>query len=276
LFNKFFALKTMYFTIQNKKHIDNIYTYSVNKQDNNYIVTEKNSKHYWNESINDEIKDNIQIINSEILSHLTNMEYVPSMTELYYSSKGNNNSDKQYVSTHMDGPFFTCKSYRALIIINGNKNIDTYFPDENLKINLKKYDVLLFDYNNTPHYININNNTVDESQRIILKLHYISRDSSICKSNHCKFGRQTRDLFELNKNKLYLSGILSRTGLYYNTFRLYIVLIVLLLIIYYLFYRNQIVKFLLCFFVLIETFFMIYTLHFIFLYRKECIYKKNK
>ena len=63
------------------------------------------------------------------------------MTELYWSSKGNNNSDKQYVNTHMDGPFYYCNVYRVLVTINGNKNINTVFPNEKLDVNLKKYDM---------------------------------------------------------------------------------------------------------------------------------------
>jgi hypothetical protein len=269
IFNCYFRVKTIYFSLLNKKSIDDIY----NNIQNSSFFTKKISTHIWNENIDSNIQESIQNINSEILSHLgDDMVYVPSMTELYYSSKENKNSDKQFTSIHMDGPFYTCKLYRALVSINGNKNIDTHFPnDKNKKHNLKKYDVILFDYNNTPHYIDVNNDKIDNSQRIILKLHYERLNSKLCQTINCKYGRQSRYVFESNKNKLFLSGIISSIGQYYNALRKYILIFILAILYYYYKTHNKIAKYILWLFVIIELIIILYTLHFNFIYKKECV-----
>jgi hypothetical protein len=272
LFNYYNKTPFYYKSLKNKEPIDNIYKLITIDS----INTKNNSKHFWNESINDDLQKNIYNINEEILDIIggkDNYDYIPSMTELYYSSKGNQNSDKQYVDNHMDGPFYSCRLYRAIIAINGNKNIDTYFPDYNLKINLKKYDVAIFDYNNEPHYIDVNNNIIDSTQRILLKLHYLDKNNSnICEDVHCKFGRETRDLFELNKTKLYLSGLGARSFLYYNTNRKYILIFIFFLIIYYYFTNNIIARLILYLFILIELSTILYVIHFLFpIYSDKCI-----
>ena len=271
LFNYYYKIPFYYVSLNSKKAIDNINKIMINDQ----INTKKNSKHFWNERIDHNIQKNINDINQEILSILgghDKFDYIPSMTELYYSSKKNENSDQQYVDKHMDGPFYTCKAYRSIIAINGNKAINTYFPDYNININLKKYDVAIFDYNNEPHYIEVNNNIIDDSQRILLKLHYIEKNNNnLCEDIHCKFGRETRDLFELNKKQLYLSGLSARLSLLYNTNRKYILIFIFLLIIYYYYTSNIIVKCILYLFVLLEITGIIYLIHFLMpMYNQFC------
>ena len=272
IYNNLNKIKFIHFVTNNKESIDNIYNYL----DLN-VNTEKNSKHFWNEDINNDLQKEISIINNEILYNLDEgYKYVPSMTELYYSSKSNQNSDRQYVDNHMDGPFYACNLYRALVIVNGNKNIDTYFPDANKIINLQKYDIVLFDYNNELHYIDVNDKDRDDSQRIIIKLHYVKSNNNLCEKYHCEFGRETRDLFEINKTKLNLSGILARLSLYYNTNRKYILIFILLLLLflfYNLGYKNNLIytcKFILYMFLIIETFGILYVLHFNLITRKVC------
>ena len=271
IFNKFNKVKFIHFISNKKDSIDKIY-----KSISLDINTVLNTKHYWNEDINNNLKKEILKINDDILDKLEEgYKYIPSMTELYYSSKENQNSDKQYVSNHTDGPFYGCNLYRALVIINGNKNIDTYFPDENKVINLKKYDIVLFDYDNEFHYINVNNSEYDDSQRIIIKLHYVKSNNRICEKIHCEFGRQTRDLFELNKEKLHLSGVISRSSLYYNTYRKYILIFIFIILLLYYFKKknkllHRIIRCILYIFVIIEVSGIIYTLHFNLLKRKVC------
>lgn len=272
VYNHFNKIKFIHFVTNNRENIDNIYNNL-----NLHVNTEKNSKHFWNEDINNDLQKEISIINNEILENLDEgYKYVPSMTELYYSSKSNQNSDRQYVDNHMDGPFYACNLYRALVIVNGNKNIDTYFPDANKVINLQKYDIVLFDYNNELHYIDVNDKNHDDSQRIIIKLHYVKSNNNLCEKYHCEFGRETRDIFEINKTKLNLSGVLARLSLYYNTNRKYIlflILLLLLLLFYNLGYKNNLVytcKFILYVFLIIETFGILYVSHFNFITRKVC------
>lgn len=268
IFNFFNKLPFKFVKLQNKTAVDNI-----NHLITDTFNTDKNTKHIWNEDITDDIQQNISEINSEMLNILNgDFQYVPSMTELYYSSKGNQNSDKQYVSNHLDGPFYACGLYRAIVAINGNKNIDTYFPDDNIKVNLKKYEVAIFDYNNELHYIDVNNNEVDNSQRILLKLHYVKKnESNICENIHCKFGRETRDLFELNKTQLYSSGVIAKSSLHYTTYRKYTLIFIFLLLIYYYYSSNVIAKYILYLFTFIEISGIGYIIHFLFpLYDKVC------
>ena len=92
--------------------------------------SDKFSKHIFNEDIPKEILKEIDIINNEILQKLENkFKYVPSITELYYSTKNNSNSDKQFTALHMDGPFYGCNFYRVLIGINCNRSVMTNYTD---------------------------------------------------------------------------------------------------------------------------------------------------
>ena len=271
-FNFFRPLKPKYIQIKNKTAIDDIYDIMINENEAQKD-TDLHSLHKWNEDINNNLQKKITLVNNEILKDLGGeFKYVPSMTELYWSSKENNNSDKQYVSTHMDGPFYYCNLYRVLVTINGNKNINTVFPNDKLDINLKKYDMSFFDYNKTPHYIYVNENETDNSQRIILKLHYVkSPFKTHCVNVHCRYSRQTRDLFERNKKNLYTDGLLARTGLYYYTFRNYVLMALLMCLIYVIFYnRKSYLIYLLYLFGFIETILVLYTLHFNFITHKGC------
>ena len=264
------SLKILNLVIKNKKPINDIYDYM---HKNNLLNqdTNKNTLHQWNENIDVFIKNKINIINNEILELIGNeYEYTPTMTELYWSSKKNSNSDKQYVSKHADGPFFYCNLYRALIIIDGNKNINTVFSKENLDINLKKYDTAIFDYNKTYHYIYVNKNKKDNNQRIVIKLQYVKNPLiEHCKNVHCLFGRETRDLFERNKENLFIDGMTARTYLYYYTYKIYILIFIILLFIYNLYVKSM-TKYILYLFVLIETGMILYILHFNFIKNEKC------
>ena len=271
-FNFFHPLKPKYIQIKNKKAIDDIYEIMKNENEAQKD-TDLHSLHRWNEDINNNLQKKIDLVNNEILKELDGeFKYVPSMTELYWSSKANNNSDNQFVSTHMDGPFYYCNLYRVLVTINGNKNINTVFPNDGLDINLKKYDMSFFDYNKTPHYIYVNENETDNSQRIILKLHYVKAPfKNHCANVHSRYGRQTRDLFERNKKNLYTDGFLANTGLYYYTFRNYVLIALMMSLIYVIFYnRKSYLIYLLYLFGCIETMLVLYTLHFNFITYKGC------
>ena len=225
--------------------------------------------------MNTDVKDSILKINDEILDTIDDgFKYVPSMTELYFSSKNNQNSDKQFVDNHMDGPFYTCNLYRALVVINGNKNINTHFTDENKTMNLQKYDVVLFDYNNELHYIDTNNDTNDNSQRIILKLHYVKSNNNLCEKYNCEYNRETRYIFNINKKYMYLSGFASRLSLYYNTHRKYILILIFGLLCFYNKIKNKlthtIIRSILYLFSTIEIFVILYVLHFNLLNNDVC------
>jgi len=246
-----------YETLKSTRSIDDIY----NGLDMT-IYTKNNSKHFWGEFLEDKIHKKIDILNEEIMNILGDKQYdyIPSMTELYYSSQQNINSDNQYVSNHYDGPFFPCKVYRAIVGIHGNNNTDSHFPKQNLQLNLKKYEIVIFDYNNEPHYIETNNHIQDFNQRVVLKLHFIKKDSiQLCKKLHCRFGRETRDLFETNKQQLYLSGLLAKASLLCTTHRKYI-----LVMIWSLYYYSLFTKYIIPLFMLFEVIGILYVAHFYF------------
>ncbi len=207
-------LKKIHFVMKNKNSIDKIRNLI---KDNNT----DSSQHIWNEDINQNIQTEIQIINNEILDKLgSKFKYIPSMTEIYYSAKENKNSDKHFTATHVDGPFYKCDIYRALVCISGNKSFFTNYIDSNEKHNLKKYDIVLFDYNRELHNIEVDSSTKDKSQRIILKMHYsIRSDNNLCEKYHRKWARNSRNVFEKNKKNLYISGIFSYFGQIYYTNR---------------------------------------------------------
>lgn len=265
----------IHFVSKHKESIDKIYN-NVNLD----VNTNLNSKHCWNEEIDNGIKTEILQINDEILGKLDDgFRYIPSMTELYYSSKGNQNSDKQFVDSHTDGPFYACNVYRALVVVNGNKNIDTYFPNIDKVVTLQKYDIVLFDYNNEFHYIDVNNSDFDNSQRIIIKLHYVKSNNKLCEKYHCEYGRHSREIFEFNKTDTYISGVFARLTLYYNTYRKYILFIIFGLLLLLLYYHDSkgknkfiqiCIRCIIYIFMMIEIFGILYTLHFHFLSRDVC------
>ena len=101
---------------------------------------------------------------------------ISNMNELYISSIGAGGSDKVFETDHLDGPFFFlpfCKVYRCIACINANSSIYTSFPITGEKYFLQKNEFLAFDYNRDIHSICQDSTIIDDSPRILLKLHYI-------------------------------------------------------------------------------------------------------
>lgn len=265
------SLRTLYFKLPNIAPVDNIYNY-MTLQNEITRSTNLSSFHKWNEDIQPYIKHQIEAIDRQIIQKIGNdFTYIPSMTEFYYSSKHNNNSDKQFTDVHFDGPFRYCNLYRVLICINGNKNIRTVFPDDNLNIQLKTYDAIMFDYNKTLHHIYVDSSQNDENQRILLKLHYLrSPLQSHCEKMHCLYGRATRNLFERNKTSLSIDGALARISLYYFAFKKYVLLSIFFLLVYTLYQPNVFTLSVLYVFVLLEVCIFIYIYHFQFITHPQC------
>lgn len=255
-------LVTKHFKLdKSKRNIDNI----LNQLSKN-VNTKKYTTHFWNETLDPKIRSNIDDINTDIYKNIgNNFVYVPSMTEIYYSSNNYNNSDTNYILEHMDGPFYNCNLYRALIVIQGNRSTFTLMTDDDMNINLKKYEVLIFDYNNAPHYIEVNKDTINnDQQRIILKLHYTknNKDAKICSDLHCKFGRKSRISFEYNKKKNSLYSYITHFSLFYNAKRKYSIIILLLLLLLYARNKNKYLLIFTYFFTIIECIGIMYYFHF--------------
>lgn len=272
IYNKFLGLDLLQFVLQDQRSIDNIHS---KIQLESESTDDSGSTHQWNEQIDKDIIVEIDNINNEIITHLpSDMVYVPSMTELYFSSKRNIKYGKHFNETnHIDGPFFSCKTYRALVFINGNKSINTAFHGHRI-FNFKKYDVVLFDYNNTKHYVNFNPDVYDDSQRIVLKLHYILK-SDFCQHSNCIYARKSRDLYVLNQTKKGISGKIIDISLFYFKNRLNILVLVYFAFVLYIYTGNIIVKILLWIFVLTEILIVMYMFHFTLLKMKECVVHVN-
>lgn len=272
MFNHYYRIKSRYFQISSSKQaVDDIHAY-VDETYNRTRDMSQSTMHFWNEDIPSELRASMDLINAEIMGRLgAGYAYVPPMTELYFSSKANRNSDRQFEYPHMDGPFYACRLYRVLVVINGNANVDTHLHDEGKMYNLRKYDVLLFDYNNTPHFVDANDKELDTSQRVLLKFHYMKKsDMALCGENLCKFSRKTRANFERNKGELHLSGIVSITGLHYNTHRAYVVLIAAVVFLYYLSTCSKVAFAALTLFVAMEIIGIGYMLHYNLLQVAQC------
>lgn len=193
------------------------------------------------------------------------------MTELYWSSQENNNSDQQYVSTHYDGPFYYCDLQRVLVMITGNQCIHTHFPTGNAQYTLQSGDAMAFHYDNSLHYISVDSPCDDTSPRIMLKLHYVRTPlKRHCAHVHCTFGRQTRDLFDRNKRTLALDAVVARLGLHYVTYRPYALCLFALAFVGFLYTKYPLLRVLLYVFVTTELAIVLYTVHFMCLSRKEC------
>jgi hypothetical protein len=105
---------------------------------------------------------------------------IVAMNELYVSCIGADGSDRVFETPHIDGLFAWlpwCTVYRAVVSIQGNRNVDTIFPLSQHKYTLETGDYVAFDYNRSIHYIvgttPPKGILVDDRKRIVLKLHYL-------------------------------------------------------------------------------------------------------
>jgi hypothetical protein len=133
------------------------------------------------------------------------VESIDGMNELYVSSIGGNGSDKVFETMHIDGPFHLlpfCTVLRTIVAIKGNSSIITDFPFHNQSYHIQMNEYIAFDYNSHVHYIRKDTTIVDNSDRIILKLHYIVTPEflpkpivTFYKYLHYKYNSTMRTLF---------------------------------------------------------------------------------
>jgi len=103
------------------------------------------------------------------------VEILPGMNEIYQTAASHFSSDKVFYQKHVDGPwcFFPyCYTFRCLLALSPNRNIETIFPYDGTKGLLSTGKAVAFDFNREIHYIEALNPQIDES-RIALKLHYV-------------------------------------------------------------------------------------------------------
>ena len=106
---------------------------------------------------------------------------------------------------HIDGPFHLlpfCTVLRTIVAIKGNSSVFTDFPFHNESYRILTNEYIAFDYNRHVHYIRKDSAIDDNSDRIILKLHYIitpqflpTSIARFYKYLHYKYNSTMRTLF---------------------------------------------------------------------------------
>lgn len=147
------------------------------------------------------------------------VESIDSMNELYVSSIGGSGSDKVFETMHIDGPFHLlpfCTVLRTIIAIKGNSSIITDFPFHSQCYQIQTNEYIAFDYNRHVHYIRKDSAIDDNSDRIILKLHYIITPPflprpivNFYKYLHYKYNSTMRTLFLKSQEENLLASFIN-------------------------------------------------------------------
>jgi hypothetical protein len=133
------------------------------------------------------------------------VDAINGMNEIYVSSIGAAGSDRVFETPHLDGPFFFlpfCTVLRTVLAIQGNRDIATDFPAVHARHSLETNEFLVFDYNRDVHFISKFENTQNNVDRILLKLHYIVTPSfvpfsvvQLYSALHSKYNSLMRTIF---------------------------------------------------------------------------------
>lgn len=109
------------------------------------------------------------------------LDIVHGMNEVYVTGPARSNeafnSDQIFYAKHVDGPFALmpfASVFRCIVGMDKNMMISTIFPTAHVTKNCCEGDVLAFDFNREPHYIERDASKKDLSDkfRVVLKLHY--------------------------------------------------------------------------------------------------------
>jgi hypothetical protein len=100
-----------------------------------------------------------------------------------YISKFNidNGGDQQLFKPHIDGNLKYMTGFtmiRVLIYLISDDDYIVHFIDSNKHVNFKSGEFGLFDFHREKHYVSSENHNIENDIRLILKLHYVIRDSS--------------------------------------------------------------------------------------------------
>ena len=153
------------------------------------------------------------------------VETIDTMNELYVSSIGANGSDKVFETMHIDGPFHLlpfCTVLRTIVAIKGNSSVFTDFPFQNESYRILTNEYIAFDYNRHVHYIRKDSAIDDNSDRIILKLHYIITPrflprpiANFYKYLHYKYNSMMRTLFLKSQEENILASVINNGTVVY-------------------------------------------------------------
>jgi hypothetical protein len=195
------------FVLDNKAAVQNIHNEVV------YNTNDGLSKHIWFNDMSPNMQSQTRLLAHEIQEKLqnfkgTNIQFIPSMTELALTSRKQTNSEVIFFTNHIDAPFvlFPCQIYRVIVGIHGCSKMQTVFPNKTVTINT--YDTITFDYDRTPHHIV---QSGDCEKRILLKLQFhVYGNTRFCKKIHTKWALYSRQM--LNENQSSMS-ILCKCGI---------------------------------------------------------------
>lgn len=141
--------------------------------------------HIWFQDMPQPLQTTVQEIEKnpfwkDLMEPHGEMENIQEMDELYYSKTPI--SDKRgilYGATsnydlHRDGIFWFphVEFYRVLIgLTDGNKNVETVFPNLDISRYINKHDYVVFDFDKASHKV-LNHSKKNDTHRVILKLHF--------------------------------------------------------------------------------------------------------
>jgi hypothetical protein len=127
----------------------------------------KKTSHWWVEDLGAEAKAAFKRL--EVGEGVMNMfrtrfseegyaiDVVAGMNELYISGPNRaGTSDQVFFTEHIDGPYILypfCSVYRCIVGLDENTEISTFFPNAHFGKTAKSGDILAFDFNREPHFI---------------------------------------------------------------------------------------------------------------------------
>lgn len=228
----------------------------------NYMTNSNNnliSKHVWIEDLkNDDIyttldevrcsNDIYNVIKQKFPKH--KIKNVNECDEIYYavSPKDANGSDRSLVDCHYDAPFsilpnFNVIFYRIILACNENKDVTTFFPNDDIKVKMNTGDFHGLDYNKNYHCVK--GKIPKCKNRILLKLHYIivpnDYEENTMSENYVKFinvkwTHLSRNFMRMSSNPQnileYIMGfIVNVCRFVFNNFYLLAIIIVALIMI---------------------------------------------
>lgn len=153
-----------------------------------------------------------------------NVVRVVEMDELYCSAKAARNSDRVFLTPHIDGMYGWIPSmwlFRGILVLKEDLGTVTHFIKEMKALPLSVGTVTFFDYNRDPHFIIQNRGDGQiASDRIVLKLHYcvypkqygflkLSRYFSFLNSNYNGYARKGF-LLTLESSGSIIGGLVDR------------------------------------------------------------------
>ena len=153
--------------------------------------------HIYYDDCNEEMRLFFDKISEELCPE--GYERVKMMDEYYENTMKGSGSDDVFITPHVDGPFkfMNGKLLRCIYAIKGNQRVVTHIKGQNSK-SLKDREYVMFDYNRDLHWIT-NIEGESDIERVVLKLHYVTKGDYMLKYVCIIWNTIARYLFEISK-----------------------------------------------------------------------------